>query len=303
MGNRKYPYTQNNCLGRGGSGEVYRVSPDSVDKIIEICRFHKSDENFSLSSIRDIDVRNCHGNRYMIGEKFVSLRKHELDKLRYAERERSMLEKVAKVDNVAKFIGTKFIDWSGMFCYVIKMSYASGDELNSLMYDDKIDLKQASYAIHETAKILLDLKKKHIIHRDVKPKNIIHDAERNKTTLIDFGLAMFEGEIRGIAGNFLFMSPEQHWGEALTTSSDVYNLGVTALVIYSGGSVKRVTSEFGMYPESQNEERKRRYFEAFRRRSIIPDNLVKAIEMTLEKNPSERNIEPLIEESLRFSQS
>ena len=70
-----------------------------------------------------------------------------------------------------------------------------------------------------------------IVHRDIKPDNILLEAGSGRALVMDFGIAhlleqpgMTEaGEVLGTAE---FMSPEQASGETVDARSDIYSLGV-----------------------------------------------------------------------------
>lgn len=67
------------------------------------------------------------------------------------------------------------------------------------------------------------LHRRFVLHRDVKPANIMYDGSR--AVLIDFHLAREPGAMRGGAGTRLFTAPEQVRGGHVTPTADVWGLG------------------------------------------------------------------------------
>jgi len=77
-----------------------------------------------------------------------------------------------------------------------------------------------------------------LLHRDVKPGNILVRQDR-RATLVDFGLAkrMTDSEITDhghVVGTYRYMSPEQARGEAVDRRSDLYSLGATLYELIAG---------------------------------------------------------------------
>ncbi|MCC6464554.1 MAG: serine/threonine protein kinase, partial [Planctomycetes bacterium] len=118
-------------------------------------------------------------------------------------------------------------------CY-FAMEYVEGKTLQPLVRErGAMDERQALDIVLQVAKALEHAEKNSLVHRDVKPDNIMVTRER-QVKLLDLGLAKMRaaedaGATRGMAvGTPNYISPEQAMGrQDIDTRSDIYSLGVT----------------------------------------------------------------------------
>jgi serine/threonine-protein kinase len=84
--------------------------------------------------------------------------------------------------------------------------------------------------VHQVAGVLAHLKAQHLVHRDLKPGNLMLTAE-GRVVLIDLGFAVCSGQATASAttvGTVEYIAPEQARGEAnLDSRADIYSLGAT----------------------------------------------------------------------------
>ncbi len=108
-------------------------------------------------------------------------------------------------------------------------SYCKPDNL--LRIDDVVEI------VYKCAKALAYAHSRGVIHRDVKPSNIMLTQESD-VRIIDFGIALVAGSeisrIEGIAGSPSYMSPEQVQSLELTNRSDLYSLGAVMYELLTG---------------------------------------------------------------------
>jgi len=119
--------------------------------------------------------------------------------------------------------------------FFIAMQYVRGTTAQGLIESEgPLDWRRAARIIVDSCRGLSAAHTRGIVHRDVKPANILV-AEDGTVKLTDFGLAKTEepGEgttltVQGeVMGTPRFMSPEQCRGEPLDARSDVYSMGTT----------------------------------------------------------------------------
>ena len=124
--------------------------------------------------------------------------------------------------------------------YFFVMERVRGTTLAQLIEErGPLPANQACYVIAQAARGLAAAHQMGIVHRDVKPSNIMIDS-RGQVKVTDFGLADVEG-IEGVAevrerpmGTPGWISPESARGERATALSDIYSLGLTLYAALTG---------------------------------------------------------------------
>jgi serine/threonine-protein kinase len=173
------------------------------------------------------------------------------------------------------------------------MAIVEGDSLG-----DRVRSKGAmSFAevrrmLREVADALAFAHERGVIHRDIKPDNILIDGETGRAMVTDFGIARAttEGQTRLTAtgtaiGTPAYMSPEQCAGDKqLDGRSDLYSLGAVAYYAITGQPVfdGPSTPVIMMKHVTERPEPLSRY------RSGVPDDLDRIVNRLLQKDPVDR---------------
>ena len=179
----------------------------------------------------------------------------------------------------------------GPYHYIVMESVRRSKTLDSALESTPMTLKAVVGIIIKIARALQYAHSRGIVHRDVKPTNILID-EFGEPLLSDFGVAELVDwpscTVTGaLTGTPLYMSPEQARGEHVGPSSDIYSLGVVlyeavaGVLPYSVGHRARMQDVLKAVQEEP--PRRPRLF----RREISPD-LEAVILKALSKNPTDR---------------
>ncbi len=245
-------------LGAGGMGEVYLAEDTQLERrvAIKVLPFEtQSDERAQKRLVREA-------------------------------RSAAMLDhpNICAIYEVGEVDGRRFI----------VMQYIQGETLDIKVARKPIDLQESLSIGSQVADALAEAHEHGIIHRDVKPQNIMI-TPRGQVKVMDFGLAKVEGVVESeaetrsllttpgtIVGTIPYMSPEQIKGEPVDARSDIFSFGVVLHEMLTGRQLfaRRTQAETlaAILKEEPPELTENK----------IPQEVNQLIKHCLEKNPSER---------------
>ena len=155
-------------------------------------------------------------------------------------------------------------------CYVVS-KYIEGTDLATKLKQQRLQYREAAELVATVADALHYAHKQGLVHRDVKPGNILIGND-GKPYVVDFGLALREENIgKGpkYAGTPAYMSPEQARGEGhrVDGRSDIFSLGVVFYELLAGRQPFRGDTLAGLLEQVTSFEPRppRQYDEKFRR--------------------------------------
>jgi serine/threonine-protein kinase len=183
------------------------------------------------------------------------------------------------------------VDEQGGIVYFV-MSLVVGQSVAShLAKDHQWPADRTERVLREVADALAYAHSRGVVHRDVKPDNILIERDTGRALVSDFGIARAsEGESRltltGVAvGTPAYMSPEQALGEReLDGRSDLYSLGVVGYQMLTGEQPFRASSAAAMLVKHVSETPSR----VRQKRPDVPAYLAVAIDRALAKRPEDR---------------
>ena len=128
--------------------------------------------------------------------------------------------------------------------YYMVMELVEGLTLKDVLFElastgQHMDLQRSLQITREAAQALSYAHKGLMIHRDVKPANLMIEERDNRVVLTDFGIAKIVSSSQftasgGMVGTPAYMSPEQGMGESGDERSDLYSLGVILYQMVTG---------------------------------------------------------------------
>jgi len=192
-------------IGQGGMGAVYKAHDKELDRAV------------ALKTIRPNLAKNADTLRRF---------KQELILARQVTH-----RNVIRIHDLGQSDGIKFIT----------MDFVEGRDLRSFLNErGKFEPKEAAQIMLQICRALEAAHNEGVIHRDLKPQNIMLDAN-GRVYVMDFGIARSAylpgmTQTGALLGTPEYMSPEQARGEKLTEQSDIFSLGVIFYEMLTGKS-------------------------------------------------------------------
>jgi len=175
------------------------------------------------------------------------------------------------------------------------MEYINGRTLkDSLQARGAFSIDRTTEVLHQVASALEAAHREGIIHRDLRPDNVLEEVETERIVLTDFGLAglvptstvdetrlTVQGQL---LGNPQYASPEQLQGEPVTEHTDSYSLGILGYEILTLRLPYDARTNVEMLTAHLNKEP----IPLIELRSVVPGELAELLERCLKKRPEER---------------
>jgi len=183
--------------------------------------------------------------------------------------------------------------------HYISMEYVPGEDLKSMIRMTKqLSVGTAISTVKQICEGLAEAHRLGVVHRDLKPGNIMIDKDGN-VRIMDFGIAR-SLEAKGITGAGVmigtpeYMSPEQAQGREADQRSDIYSLGVIFYEMVTGSIPFKGDTPLSIALKHKTEEP----LEPRKFNAQIPENLSRVILRCMEKDREKRyqRVEELLSE-------
>ncbi|TFC51110.1 MULTISPECIES: protein kinase [unclassified Cryobacterium] len=198
-------------IGRGGEGSVYRARDETLGRDVAV-------KVFEASATTEKDIRRQEDEVNLL----ASLSHHSLVTLLDAGVDRTDV---------------------GRPRVFFVMELVTGADLKVQLERGTLSARQIAHIGYDLAEGLQYIHHRGVVHRDVKPANVLlvdynHGGARYRAKLTDFGIALVGAIDRRdpdavTTGTAAYLSPEQTRGQTLGSASDVYSLGLVLLECFT----------------------------------------------------------------------
>ncbi|HEY0321071.1 MAG TPA: protein kinase [Pyrinomonadaceae bacterium] len=228
-------YDVQDCLGRGSYAEIYvardRAATEGMTPMVVVKAL-----NVFLQGTPDLDLE-----RTLI-ENF--------------QNEAVALDRVRHPNIISRIGHGTAIDLSGTTFHYLVLEYMPGGDLATLCRIEPLTLKDTLFHLEQVCAGLAHAHRCGVIHRDIKPQNLLLSADRQTVKIADFGVAKLEAT-EGIitrVGTNVYAAPEHNpvvqtgaldlgfhpdHQPALTPAADIFSLAKTTYTLLTGSPPRR----------------------------------------------------------------
>ncbi|MGQ0761508.1 MAG: protein kinase domain-containing protein [Acidobacteriota bacterium] len=225
------------CLGRGSYAEIY-VARDRA----------ATDERFREVVIKALNV-------LLQGYQDPEL-EHTL--IQNFQNEAIALDRVRHPNIISRLGHGTALDLNGTAFHYIVLEFLSGGDLSALARREPLTLESALFYLQQVCSGLAHAHESGVIHRDIKPQNLLLTADHQTVKIADFGVARMEASEGAITrvGTNIYAAPEHSpllqtaqlgtaslSSERLTPAADIYSLAKTAYTLICGLPPRRFAHE------------------------------------------------------------
>jgi serine/threonine-protein kinase len=174
--------------------------------------------------------------------------------------------------------------------HYIVMEYVEGPSCADLLRGrTRLELEETVRIVRDACQGLDYAHRAGLVHRDVKPGNLLIAEEMGITKLADFGIAKAAEltritQVGSVLGTAAYLSPEQARGDEAGPASDIYSLGVCAYQFLTG----RLPHEYGSLTELALKQQEESVAPIAEYRSDVPPELDGAVRLCLQRDPGAR---------------
>jgi len=223
------------CLGRGSYAEIYvardNAASDGAPETVVIKAL-----NMFLQDAPDEDLE------------------HTL--IANFQNEAVALDRVRHPNIISRLGHGTAIDLAGTTFHYIVLEYLSGGDMAALSRKDPLPIQKTLFYLEQVCSGLAHAHEHGVIHRDIKPQNLLLTADRQIVKIADFGVARLEATEGAITrvGTNIYSAPEHNplvltgsldlgaiaaGREHLTPAADIYSLAKTTYALLAGESPRR----------------------------------------------------------------
>lgn len=235
------------CLGRGSYAEIYKAhdnaAPEDGPEIVVIKAL-----NLFLQEEPDSDLERTLVTNF--------------------QNEAVALDRVRHPNIISRLGHGTAIDLDGTTFHYLVLEYLPGGDMAALSRHKPLPLDRALFYLEQVCSGLAHAHKCGVIHRDIKPQNLLLSADRESVKIADFGVARLESAEGAITrvGTSIYSAPEHNplmntaqldtgslfGGRVhLTPAADIYSLAKTAYTLLAGEAPRRFAQNpISALPES-----------------------------------------------------